>query len=386
MGVTRTVLMCAAALSLAACGGAGPQTGTILKSKSAELVDRTRQDEPFVLVDVGLNFAERLAYNNDRVHWHMPKAGPAAFAIGVNDVIDISIVSSNDTGFIDFSQGALSPISTTSLPRQTVASDGTVAVPLLGRIKASGRSVQSLEKLLTRRLSEVLVNPTAIVQLVERQSATVSLIGAGITTPGTYPINLSDRRLLDVIGRAGGPEGEAKDIIVSLVRSGVTYQAVLYDIYSDPAHNIYIHKGDLISLEPRTTRVQVVGATGANSNIEVEEIDVTLMDVLSEAGGLNSPRADLEGVFVFRRTPPKQLQNIGADVTAFAGHYTVPTIFRFDMTQPTAFFTAEAFQMRDDDILYVADSTNAKLSNFFEAIGYFAPTPAVYVQDATLGN
>lgn len=381
---TRAGILGAVLLLLAACGGGGPQTGVIVGSEAAETVSGTRADEPYVLVDVGLGFAEQLARQDNTGSWNMPRGGPSSVAIGVSDVLDISIVSSNQDGFIDFTQSALSPISTTSLPRQTVASDGTVAVPMLGRIRASGQSVQSLENLLTRRLSEVLVNPTAIVQLIERQSATVSVIGAGVVSPGTYPINLSDRRLLDIIGRAGGPDGEAEDIIVSLVRKGVTYQAALYDIYGNPSLNPFVHKEDLISLEPRTTRVQVVGATTSNSVTEVEEINVTLMDVLSKSGGLTSPRADLKGVFVYRRSPAAHLRSLGADLSTFPKQKTIPTVYRFDMTAPTAFFTAEAFEMRDDDILYVADSINAKIANFFGAFGNFAPTPSVIVQDNVL--
>lgn len=386
MSFLRIALLIVAALGLTACGGAGPQTMAIMNAPGAQKLDRTAGDEPFILVDVGMNFAQRLSKVGTEPDWRMPQGGPSSFVIGVSDVLDISIVSSNDTGYIDFNQAALAPISTTPLPQQVVAEDGTVAVPLLGRVRASGQTIQALESLLTRRLSEVLVSPTAIVQMVERQSATVSVVGEGVGNPGTYPINLSDRRLLDIVGRAGGPVGEAKDIIVSLVRGGVTYQAVLFDVYGNKALNVYVHAGDLISLEPRSTRIQVVGATGSNTLVEIQEVDVSLMDALGEGGGLESPRADLKGVFVFREAAPEQMRALGADLSDFAGQETIPVVYRFDMTQPSALFTAKAFRMMDDDILYVADSTNAKLSNIFGATGFFAPDPSAYVQDATLGN
>lgn len=386
-GLARAALLFLVLTGLSACGGAGPATNAILNAPGAQKVDRSGGEaEPFVLVDVGLAFAERLAAELAPAHWSMPQSAAPSFVIGVSDVLDISIVSNNDAGFIDFSQSAVTPIATTPLPRQVVAEDGTVAVPLLGRVKAAGRSVQALESQLTRRLSGVLVNPTAIVQLVERQSATVSVIGEGVTTPGSYPINLADRRLLDIVGRAGGPAGQAGDIVVSLSRGGKTYQALLEEIYRRKDLNIFVQAGDLLSLEPRRTRVQVVGATGANRLVEIAEVEVSLIDVLSEAGGLASPRADLKGVFVYRQAPPQALRAVGADLAPFAGRRTVPTVFRFDMTVPTALFTAKAFRMQDDDILYVADSANAKIENFFGATGPFAPNPSVYVQDATLGN
>ncbi len=382
----RFILPLLAVLGLSACGGAGPATQAILNATGAWKVDRAAQDEPFVLVDTGLNFAKRLAGSVHENHWSMPGGGPTSFVIGVSDVLDISIVSNNNTGFVDFAQSALTPIATTPLPRQIVAQDGTVTVPLLGRVRAAGRSVQTFERMLTQRLSAVLVNPTAIVQMVERQSATVSVIGAGISNPATYPINLSDRRLLDVIGRAGGPTGEADEIIITLSRKDYSYQAVLHDVYARSDLNPYLREGDLISVEPRLTRVQVLGATGNNTMVEITDIDAKLIDVLSAAGGLTSPRADLKGVFVYRDASRHELHAIGANLNAFIGQDYIPTIYRFDMTEPTAPFTAKAFRMQDDDILYVADSANAKLTNFFSAAGLLAPTPAVYVQDATLGN
>ncbi len=386
MTAIRFALLLAAVTGLAACGGAGPDTNRIVGAPGAQAVNQSGTEDQFVLVDTGLNFAERLAGITVDGHWQMPGGGPGSFVIGVSDVLDISIVSNNDAGFLDFTQSAVTPIATTPLPRQVVAEDGTVAVPLLGRVRARGRSVQALESLLTEQLSEVLVNPTAFVQMVERQSATVSVIGEGITNPGTYPINLSDRRLLDIVGRAGGPAGAAQDIIVSLSRGGTTYRAVLADVYGQSRLNPYVRKGDLISLEPRRTRVQVMGATGSNTLVELDQVEVSLIDVLSEAGGLNSPRASLKGVFVYRQAPPAELRALGADLSEFAGRTAVPTIYRFDMTAPTAFFTAKAFRMRDDDILYVSDSANAKLANFFGAVGFFAPNPSVYVQDATIDN
>lgn len=386
MRLKRAAFLFAVMSGLSACGGAGPATNAILTAPGAQKVDRTNEDEPFVLIDVGLGFAERLATRVAEAHWSMPQGQAPAFVIGVSDVLDISIVSNNDAGFIDFSQSAVTPIATTPLPRQVVAADGTVAVPLLGRVKAEGRSVQSLESYLTRQLSGVLVNPTAFVQLVDRQSATVQVIGDGIKAAGTYPINLSDRRLLDIVGRAGGPSRGAGDVIVALSRGGRTYRAVLEDVYARKDLNVFVREGDLISFEPRRTRVQVLGATGASTLVEIEEVEVSLIDVLSEAAGLTSPRADLKGVFVYRLAPAEELRAVGANLAPFAGRRAVPTVYRFDMTQPTALFTAKAFRMRDDDILYVADSANAKIENFFGATGPFAPNPSVYVEDATLGN
>jgi polysaccharide export outer membrane protein len=258
-------------------------------------------------------------------------------------------------------------------------------VPQLGRVRASGRTVQSFESLLTRRLSDVLINPTAIVQLVERQSATVSVVGR-VSSGGTYPINLSTRRLLDVIGTSGGPTSDTEGLVVSLSRDGVEYRALLEDIYGNKALNIFVRDGDLISIEPEITRVQVLGATGGNDVLEFDEAGVTLIDVITKAGGLMAPRAARKGVFVFREAPRHQLAALGASLEEFPGYKNVPTVFRIDLTDPNALFTSKNFRMMDDDIVYVADSLSQQISDFFGSASNIAPTPAEYVRDNTIGD
>jgi len=189
-----------------------------------------------------------------------------------------------------------------------------------------------------------------------------------------------------VIGLAGGPSEDPENLIVTLSRHGKKHHAVLADIYGNKHLNVFIRDGDLISVEPNRTRVQVLGATGGNDQLLFEENEVTLVDVISRAGGLLAPRAARKGVFVFREAPPHQLSALGADLSYFPGRHSIPTVFRIDLTDPNALFTAKAFQMMDDDIVYVADSFSQQLSDFFGAAQNIAPVPAEYVRDATLGN
>lgn len=375
--------LCAAILLLAGCSGGGPELNRILNAPNAQKIDRT-DEAPYVLVDLGRQFAEKISNSYPEFHSYLPQTSPEPFVIGVSDVLNIAIVSSNDAGFIDFTQAAISPLSTTALPLQEVATDGTVTVPQLGRVKAAGKTVQAFERFLTRRLSDVLINPTAIVQVVQRQSATVNVIGD--VSGGSYPLNLSTRRLLDVIGVAGGPTADTDGLIVTLNRGGQQYKASLLDVYSDKSLNVFLRSGDLISIDPEKTRVQVIGATGGNNTIVFEEFGVSLIDVISQAGGLLSPRAARKGVFVYRDAPAHQLHALGADLSAFASAEKIPTVFRIDLTDPNAPFTSQNFRMMDDDIVYVADSLNQQLGTFFGTTSIFAPNPAAYVQDATLGN
>jgi hypothetical protein len=49
--------------------------------------------------------------------------------------------------------------------------------PPIGRLRAAGQTIQSFEALLERRLGEVLIEPSVIVELIDRQSARVNVVG-----------------------------------------------------------------------------------------------------------------------------------------------------------------------------------------------------------------
>jgi hypothetical protein len=116
----------------------------------------------------------------------------------------------------------------------------------------------------------------------------------------------------------------------------------------------------VVALESADRKFTVLGATG-NQTLRFDEQDVTLAEALSQSGGLQSPRADRTGVFLYRRVPRDVLISLGADVAHIPG-YDVTTIFRFDFTDPNVLFTADEFHVADGDILYVADSVNANIS------------------------
>ena len=142
--------LCAA---LAGCQGTGPRTEAIIGSPNAVKVE-TESAEKFLLVEVNRAVAQKMAEAKPKslTTNFLPNTAPGPIVIGAGDVLDIAIVSTNANGFIDFTQSSVSPVSSTSLPPQTVGTDGAVNVPPIGRVNARGQSVQQFEQFLTRRL------------------------------------------------------------------------------------------------------------------------------------------------------------------------------------------------------------------------------------------
>jgi polysaccharide export outer membrane protein len=376
----KVSFFCAVTL-VAGCTGGGPNVNAILKADNAQRVELPVSDDPFVLVELGQKTASAVSASIAPLTSFLPSAGQQPFVIGKSDILAISIVSNNEEGFIDFAQSAISPLSTVNLPSQEVGQDGRVAVPTIGRVQAAGMTTAAFEEKLTDDLSRVLVNPTAVVRMDQRNSAKASVIGS-VAAPGSYPIELSSHHLLEVIGLAGGPTRQTSDLIVSLSRGGITNRARLSDIYANAQLNVHVRRNDVISIEPNLTRVQVLGGTTTNSQFEFETVDVDLIDVLSEAGGLLNRRAALRGVFVYRNAPANQLTAIGAELTAFDVAKPIPTVFRLDMREPTSFFTGSDFKMMDGDIVYIADNLNEQINSVSGAGTTIVPAPVEFIRDS----
>jgi len=377
-------LAAAGVLGVSACTGGGPRTDAIVNAENAIYVSSDAQD-PFFLVDLTQATAHAVSLTMKPAYSWLPPSAEQPFVIGRGDILEIAIISNNDEGYIDFAQSAVTPLSTVQLPLQEVGTDGRVAVPTVGRVRASGYTVAQFEQRLTNFLAAELVSPTAVVRLAERNSARAAVIGE-VSVPGDYPLIPTSNHVLELIGEAGGPTRKASDLIVSLSRHGKSYSARLSDIYEDAALNVHVRRDDVISVEPNLTRVQVLGATFINTQLEFETVDVDLMDVLSEAGGLINTRAALKGVFVYRHAPSTQLYAVGAPVEKCPSGKTIPTVFRLDMTEPTSLFAGSHFKMMDGDIVYVSDNLNAQVSAIVGSVTTFVPAPVEYIRDAEFGT
>jgi len=374
--VIRKAILGACVLALSACAGGGPGTRAILGEAESTVASRA-ETLPYIVVDVDESIATVVAQSLDVMPQFFGDTRPEPVIIGVGDTVQVSIVTSSETGFLDFTTASISPISTTSLPPQTVRESGMLNIPPIGRLRAAGQSIQSFEALLERRLGEVLIEPSVIVELVDRQSARVNVVGQ-VAGGGAIPLTEVNTRLIDVIVAAGGPSGRSEDIVVRLSRRGTTHTVTLQQLYEHPRFNIIVQPGDVIALEAADRKFTVLGATG-NQTLRFDEQEVTLAEALSQSGGLQSPRADRTGVFLYRRVPRDVLVSLGAEVGHIPG-YEVTTIFRFDFTNPNVLFTADEFRVADGDILYVADSVNANISNVLSVLTNFVPAPVEFTR------
>lgn len=83
-----------------------------------------------------------------------------------------------------------------------VAADGTVTVPLAGRVQAAGLTSEALEKELNKRLTPFLSDPNVTVRVADARSQAVYILGE-VHKPGVFRLRPGEV-LSQVLAEAGG--------------------------------------------------------------------------------------------------------------------------------------------------------------------------------------
>ncbi len=183
-----------------------------------------------------------------------------------------------------------------------VATDGFIDLPLAGRVKADGLTVQALEAEITNRLREYIRQPLVSITVTQFRSEPVFVVG-DFQKPGIYPLQ-GRRTLIEVLTAVGGLQPNASrrikvtrraeygaipspNVIVDPVKKVSSIEVSLDSLTQDinPTDDIILLSYDVISAE-RSERVYVSGEVGKVSAIEFgERNSISVAQALTEAGG-----------------------------------------------------------------------------------------------------
>jgi polysaccharide biosynthesis/export protein len=131
-----------------------------------------------------------------------------------------------------------------------VLPDGTISYPLLGLLKASGKTVAQLKAEIEKKISQYVPDPTLHVEVKQIGSMTVYVIGR-VNAPGRFSLNTSIN-VLQALASAGGLNPFAKRDKIKVFRQegGTTKTFTFrYDDVADGKHledNIELKRGDVI--------------------------------------------------------------------------------------------------------------------------------------------
>src|SRR5580700_2980300 len=88
---------------------------------------------------------------------------------------------------------------------------GTINLPVVGRIQASGLNTEQVEGAIAERLKKYLVKPDVSVYLTDMRSQPVSVLGE-VQTPGVHQLQ-GQKNLFEVLSLAGGLKQDAGNVI-----------------------------------------------------------------------------------------------------------------------------------------------------------------------------
>jgi polysaccharide biosynthesis/export protein len=349
-----------------------PETGIVLVDLTDEVVRRAAQA------------ARRPLFSESFGAATMPR-----FAVGPGDVLEIAVWEAPPaalfgTATLDTRGLATGSSRMSTLPEQLVGSNGTINMPFAGSIPAAGRTTQQIEEEIARRLKSKANDPQVMVRVLRNASSTVTVVGE-VPNSTRMPLTPRGERLLDALAAAGGTRQPVGKVTVQLTRelvdNGLRTARVaalpLDNVITDPAQNVLLQPGDVVTVLHQPNSLMLLGATTRNEELNFEAQGISLAQALARAGGVNDNRADPQGVFIFRFEDPAVVGVSSPVRTTTDGRIAV--VYKVNLRDPATFFTAQSFPMRNKDVLYVANAPGAELQKFLNILSSIV-TPVVTVR------
>ncbi len=190
-----------------------------------------------------------------------------------------------------------------------VTDDGSITMPLLGRLVVAGLTKTELETRIATLLEARFVrDPQVSVFIKEYESKKVAVSGA-VKRPGTYEM-LGRKTLLEMLSMAGGLDRNlGHELIIFRREDDDTTRRIPLDLEqlvyaADPSLNLIVQPGDIIYVPTvEKIRIFVTGAVKQPDAYEVPRNEpITVLKAVTLAGG-TTDRAAKKKVQIMRTDP-----------------------------------------------------------------------------------
>lgn len=243
----------------------------------------------------------------------VPAAGPAASVVPTSSgALSLDYVLGPDDALLIHAYEMEDEIP--ALP-VLVERDGTVPIPVLGRVKAEGFTLQQFQETITEKLKRYVREPHVSVSIIRFRSEPVFVEGA-FRAPGIYQLQ-EHKTLLDVI-TAIGLQPDASHVVTvtrrleygaipltsAVQQPGAKTTTAEIDISSvkegtNPVGNLDLKPYDVISAK-QAEMIYVLGQVGKSGPLEVGEREsLSVLQVLSLSGGATAD-ANVQKAYVLR--------------------------------------------------------------------------------------
>ena len=218
----------------------------------------------------------------------------------------------------------------------TVNEDGLINFFQLGRINAEGKTLTELEDLIYKKVVETGGNTDFNLFIRDFRSKHFS-VSLGMKTK-SIPYVATPIFLEQILGEI--PVSSTIDAKISIFRGEEEYILSYNNLMRNTLKKVRVFPGDRIfvnSLNYKKEKVLLVGETGAQRAIPISSyLRPSLSDTIFSGSALNNTTSDFSQIYVLRKK--KKLFQA----------------FHLDITDPTRVSLANQFEMRPDDIVFVA--------------------------------
>lgn len=246
---------------------------------------------------------------------------------------------------------------------------GNISFPLIGQVRAAGKTVASLQRELNQRLSRYLKQPDAQLKVLQYKGSKF-FVGGEVRLPGQYVISDEPVNLYGALSAAGGMLNTGDLNAISLTRNGTNYQFGLLDLQRQglSPNQLYLQSGDEIHILSRESRkIYFLGEAGRPAPLILREQGMSLADVIGEGAGLNPLTANPAKVYVLRD----------------AAQSNLATVYQLDLSSFTSLALAQRFAVQPDDIIYVDANGLARWSR---VINLLLPSANAIRTGQVIGN
>ncbi|HEX7857789.1 MAG TPA: polysaccharide biosynthesis/export family protein [Sphingobium sp.] len=306
---------------------------------------------------------------------------PPTDMIGPGDVLDINIYEAGVTLFSGAgggssvaSQIAVNPgVQVQKLPPTRVDDLGDITIPYAGTLHVAGITTGEVEAMIRHSLERLSQNPQVIVTLGQAITNSI-IIGGEVTKPGRMVLQTNRETLSDVIALAGGYRGNAKDLLLRIVRGSRSVDIRVNDLIDNPKLDVRAYPGDRLLLISNPRTYSVLGASGRVEQIPFSRSSTSLAEAVATAGGVNPGIGNPAAIFLFRYNEDEQGNE-------------VPVVYHLNMMKTGSYFVAQRFAMRDKDVLYFANAAANQPSKLIQLISQlFSPILTVTSAVQTVQN
>ncbi len=221
----------------------------------------------------------------------------------------------------------------------TVSQTGYIFLPMIGRVKAKGKTQSQLRNEISRRYARYLKQPDVDLKITNFNGRFYSVQGK-VKKSGEFVIGERPATLMTALSQAGGLSERADAHKVTLNRQGKNYQFGLPELRAMgvSTSDIFLQNGDTLHIGSNANRkVYLIGEVNKSTYLTIPEDGLSLANALGESQGISGTTANPAKIYIVR---DQQQQK-------------VTQIYRLDLSQLENLALANDFKMLPNDMVYV---------------------------------